>query len=189
MWYYIVMLLLIAGSAGMIGWTWKSVKHDKRVSSSHRQRHAGEDDEYDELQREQDEHGDRPGRRSRGKRETAAPPRKKRRRQWKIILEDIDTWETYSFIFYDSVGIGRVKEKGAYDRFLEIHDDKRISKVHCAIVHRGEQLYLRDEGSRNGTYLNGKSVTRPVLIEKEDLIEIGGTRLEIKRILRESESA
>ena len=35
------------------------------------------------------------------------PKRKKRR--WKIILEDIDSWEKYSFTFCDSVGIGRGK--------------------------------------------------------------------------------
>ena len=51
--------------------------------------------------------------RTRSKREREAqayakdqrPKRKKRR--WKIILEDIDSWEKYSFTFCDSVGIGR----------------------------------------------------------------------------------
>ena len=62
-----------------------------------------------------------------------------------------------------------------------------MSKVHCAIVHRGDKLYLKDEGSRNGTYLNGTRIERPVVIQKEDVIGAGETKLEVLKILRESE--
>lgn len=187
MWYYAVMFFLIAGSAGMIGWTWKSVKNENRASSSQRQKKTKGEDEYRESQGEPGLQKDRQERRPRRERSSGGASGKKRRRQWKILLEDIDSWDKYSFIFYDSVGIGRTRDKKNYERFLEIHDDKRISKVHCAIVRKGEQLYLSDEGSRNGTYLNSERVDRPVLIEKGDLISIGGTRLEIQKILRESE--
>ena len=51
-----------------------------------------------------------------------------------------------------------------------------------------DQLYLKDEGSRNGTYLNGERIDRPVVIQRDDIIGIGETRLEVQRILRESES-
>ena len=70
---------------------------------------------------------------------------------------------------------------------IPLSEDGRVSKKHCVIVHRGDKLYLKDEGSRNGTYLNGEAVTRPVVIQKDDVIGLGGTRLEILNILRESE--
>lgn len=111
----------------------------------------------------------------------------KKRRQWKIILEDLDTWQKYSFIFYDEVGIGRAKRNDNYEKYLPLHEDGRVSKQHCVIIQRGDCLYLMDDGSKNGTYLNGILVDRPTEIQREDVIGVGETRLEILRILRESE--
>ena len=68
-----------------------------------------------------------------------------------------------------------------------IRDDGRISKKHCVIVSRGDKLYLRDENSRNGTYLNGTRVEEPIIIQKDGIIGVGGTRLEVQRIMRESD--
>ena len=55
------------------------------------------------------------------------------------------------------------------------------------IIHRGDKLYLKDEESRNGTFLNGRRVDRPIVIQKDDVIGVGETKLEVQRILRESE--
>ena len=65
--------------------------------------------------------------------------------------------------------------------------DGRVSKIHCVIIHRGDKLYLKDEGSRNGTYLNGERLDGPVVIQRDDIIGVGETRFEVQRILRESE--
>ena len=93
----------------------------------------------------------------------------------------------YSFIFYDTVGIGRGRDGSRYECYLPVPTDVRVSKNHCMIIHRGDKLYLKDEGSRNGTFLNGKRVDRPIVIQKDDVIGVGETRLEILKILRESE--
>lgn len=113
------------------------------------------------------------------------PKRKKRR--WKIILEDIDSWEKYSFTFCDSVGIGRGKDGSMYERYLPLTSDGRISKLHCVIIHKNDKLYVKDEDSRNGTYLNGVRIDRPMEIQRDDIIGVGETRLEVQRILRESD--
>ena len=65
-------------------------------------------------------------------------------------------------------------------------EDLRVSKVHCAIIRSGDKLYLRDEGSKNHTYLNGKQIHKPIVIQKEDVITVGETRLEVVKILRET---
>ena len=122
-----------------------------------------------------------------GKKHAEQRKERKKRRQWKVILEDLDSWTKYSFIFYSNIGIGRAESGQGYERYLSLSEDGRVSKKHCVIVHRGDKLYLKDEGSRNGTYLNGEAVTRPVVLQKDDVIGLGGTRLEILNILRESE--
>lgn len=110
---------------------------------------------------------------------------KKTKRQWKIIMENLDSWEKYTFIFYDNIGIGRGKRTPEFEKYITINDDPRISKLHCAIIHEGDKLYLKDMESRNGTYLNGQLLEEPVAIQKEDVIGLGQTKIEVKKILRE----
>ena len=188
MWYWIVMFLLIAGSVCMLGVSFAAIRRQNDMAvrvSQNTGRHRYDDDE--------DDYGDDVPRRRAGRRagdepqESRRQPQRKKRRQWKIILEDIDSWEKYSFTFYETVGIGRGKDGSMYEKYLPILNDGRGSKIHCAIIHRGDKLYLKDEGSRNGTYLNGTRIDSPVVIQRDDIIGAGETRLEIQRILRESE--
>lgn len=107
------------------------------------------------------------------------------RKQWKLVVENLETWEKRSILFYDNLGIGRKREGDQFEKFYVIKDDPRASKLHCAIISRGDNLYLKDMGSRNGTYLNGEKIDRPIIIQKEDVIGAGETQIEIKRVLRE----
>lgn len=193
MWYWIIMFLLAAGCAGMLAVTFISIKKQKaeKPASRRRGRRAA-----GTAARRGEEQTEAPRRRpvrqpSQAQGGQQSPqekrPRRKKKRQWKIILEDIDSWEKYSFIFYDAVGIGRDKEGKMYEKYLPLTEDKRISKAHCVIVRRGDQLFLKDEGSRNGTFLNGERIEQPVPLQKDDIIGIGGTRLEVQRVLRESD--
>lgn len=111
--------------------------------------------------------------------------RRPEKKQWKIIMENLDTWEKYTFIFYDNIGIGRKREGSAFEKYLVIRDDARVSKLHCAIISKGGRLYLKDMESRNGTRLNGECIEKPIVIQKEDVIGVGETNIEIKKILRE----
>lgn len=107
------------------------------------------------------------------------------KKQWKIILENLDTWEKYTFIFYDNIGIGRGKSNQEFEKYLSVPDDPRISKLHCTIIRKGDKLYLKDMGSRNGTYLNGKPLSQPIVIQRDDVIGIGETKIEVVKVLRE----
>lgn len=144
-----------------------------------------EEDDIDE-EPEEDDIEERPAKRRR-KQEPAAPPASVRKRRWKIILENTDTGEQYDFIFYDAVGIGRTTKDVAFEEFLPLPDDRKISKVHCSIVRSKDKLYLRDEGSKNHTYLNGRRIQKPILLQKADIISIGETDLEVIRIMREAD--
>ena len=211
MWYWIVMGILILAIVVIILITvMKMMKENKdyndyeRNYNKRRRRGYDDEDDYDDDYDDEDDDYDdedddyeddeddeeeyeprRPVRRQEPVRQPARQTEPKRRR-WKIVLEDVDQEDQYSFIFYDSIGIGRVSASSDYDKFLSLPEDLRVSKVHCAIVRSGDRLYLRDEGSKNHTYLNGKMVQKPIVIQKEDVISVGGTRLEVVKILRET---
>jgi adenylate cyclase len=52
--------------------------------------------------------------------------------------------------------------------------DERISRRHAMIQVQGEnEFWLVDFGSRNGTYLNGQRLTRPIRLQDGDQILIG----------------
>lgn len=187
MWYWIVMFLLAAGCIIMLMVSFAGIKKGKaaaaRMGNTGRRTVRPDEDDYG-----YDPDSARNRRVQNTAEQTAARQnRQKKRRQWKIMLEDIDSWDKYSFTFYETVGIGRGRDGSMYEKYLPVIDDGRISKIHCVIIHKGDKLYLKDEGSRNGTYLNGERIDRPVVIQRDDIIGIGETRLEIQRILRESE--
>lgn len=184
MWYWIIMFLLAAGCAGMLAGTFISMKKRKSQSAPSRRKGRRSPEEDEELYDEPRRPAYQPSRR---REEPSSKSGRKKKRQWKIILEDIDSWEKFSFVFYDTVGIGRGREGKMYEKYLPLTEDKRVSKAHCVIVRRGDQLYLKDEGSRNGTFLNGQRIEGPAELQKDDIIGVGGTRLEVQRVLRESE--
>lgn len=154
-----------------------------------------DEDEYDEEEADDDEYEYekpnhfRPGSPSGGP-EPIAPRRSTRqnapvKKQWKIILENLDTWEKSSIIFYDNIGIGRSRTNSEFEKYMSVQDDPRVSKLHCAIIRKEDKLYLKDMGARNGTFLNGKMIKTPIVIQKDDIIGVGGTKIEVKKILRE----
>lgn len=54
-------------------------------------------------------------------------------------------------------------------------DDKKISAVHCSVKWMGDKLYVKDQNSTNGTFVNGvpiKQVGR-VAVHRGDTIRIG----------------
>ena len=178
MWYWIVMVLLAAGCAAMLFASFSGIKKSKaelaRTDGKGRKKRR---DEYEEgYGREEEARA-----RSRREREEEAYAREQRqrrkKRRWKIILEDIDRWEKYSFTFCDNM----------YEKSLPITSDGRVSKLHCVILHKNDKLYIRDVDSRNGTYLNGVRIDHPMEIQRDDIIGIGETRLEVQRVLRESD--
>ncbi|MCI7120520.1 MAG: FHA domain-containing protein [[Ruminococcus] gnavus] len=193
--YWVIIGILIAAIIAVIFFTISKLLKEKKDYNQFERRYHSEDDSEDDYDDDYDDEEDdeedddyepeprrRPVREQAERRTSSAPAK----RRWKIILEDVDQQDQYSFIFYDSLGIGRVSASSEYDKFLSLPEDLRVSKVHCAIIRSGDKLYLRDEGSKNHTYLNGKQIHKPIVIQKEDVITVGETRLEVVKILRET---
>jgi len=59
-------------------------------------------------------------------------------------------------------------------------DDPLVSRHHALIrLLSGNQYYVTDLGSSNGTFLNGRLVTVPALLKSGDEIQIGGAKLKL----------
>jgi pSer/pThr/pTyr-binding forkhead associated (FHA) protein len=74
----------------------------------------------------------------------------------------------------DRVTIGRSRDS---DIFLE---DLAVSRLHTTINRESADYVLRDEGSANGTYINGKRITEQPL-EEGDEIQVGQSVLAFVR--------
>lgn len=62
-----------------------------------------------------------------------------------------------------------------------IRYDKTVSKRHCRIRRWGNEFLISDEGSSNGTYVNGKKVTsEPTGLVTDDVIKLGRTQLKFQ---------
>jgi len=70
----------------------------------------------------------------------------------------------------DSVSLGRGLEN---DIVLE---DRRVSRIHARLVNTGGYWTARDEGSTNGTFVNGRMVSQHVLTNG-DRLSLGGLEL------------
>lgn len=55
--------------------------------------------------------------------------------------------------------------------------DGRCSRKHCALYQQGEQWFIRDLGSRNGTRLNGEKISVAMPLKSGDWIRIGKTKI------------
>jgi two-component system cell cycle response regulator len=65
------------------------------------------------------------------------------------------------------------------DKSVEIQiEDVNVSRQHSQISREGDKMYIEDLGSRNGTFLNDEKIGEgKKLLEKEDMIKVGGTVL------------
>src|ERR1700730_7552679 len=52
-------------------------------------------------------------------------------------------------------------------------DDHFVSTVHARLFRRGEDVFVEDLGSRNGTFVNGESVAAPPRLRRGDRVQFG----------------
>jgi pSer/pThr/pTyr-binding forkhead associated (FHA) protein len=64
---------------------------------------------------------------------------------------------------------------------VSIPEDTFISQVHARVFRRDGDLWLEDLGSTNGTLLNDKRVSAPVVIRRGDYLKVGKTVLEVTK--------
>ena len=91
------------------------------------------------------------------------------------ILEPSDRkGETYSLS--DELTVGRGGGCG-----VVLPDDQFVSTVHARLFRRGDDLFVEDLGSRNGTFVNGQQVQTPTRLRRGDRVQFGQTVGEVTR--------
>ncbi len=76
----------------------------------------------------------------------------------------------------DEVTVGRGAGCG-----LVLTDDQFVSTVHARLFRRGDDVFVEDLGSRNGTFVNGKPVSTTTRLRRGDRVQFGETVAEVQR--------
>jgi hypothetical protein len=58
--------------------------------------------------------------------------------------------------------------------------DASVSHKHARVYHSDGEWYVEDLGSTNGTFVNDRPLTRPVVLRPGDAVSIGRSRLEAR---------
>ena len=106
----------------------------------------------------------------------AAPSAGSRKRQLylKVVQPPEHTGRTYDLD--DELTIGRSPGCG-----VAMPEDIYTSTLHARLFRRGDQLWVEDLGSTNGTFVNSEQITQAVRLGKGDLLQIGSTVFEVSR--------
>lgn len=108
----------------------------------------------------------------------AAPPRPGRRRKalHLEVVEPANLAGTRYELHDEELTIGRSPGCG-----VPTTTDVYSSNLHARLFRRGDQLWVEDLGSTNGTYVNSERVNRPTRLARGDLLQVGGTVFEVVR--------
>lgn len=58
-------------------------------------------------------------------------------------------------------------------------DDKSVSGAHCEVYVRGQRFYVRDVGSSNGTYVDGRKIYDETEIQTGTILKLGQTEYRV----------
>jgi len=64
---------------------------------------------------------------------------------------------------------------------IVLPDDHFVSTVHARVFQRGNDVFVEDLGSRNGTFVNGAPVASPMRLRRGDRVQFGETVAEVVR--------
>jgi len=94
----------------------------------------------------------------------------------KIRLRILELGKQRTFEGLAPMTIGR-------DRNCELAlPDAEASRRHARLETQGGTVYVRDLGSKNGTYLNGHRIDAAIEVREGDAIDVGATRLTVERL-------
>lgn len=80
----------------------------------------------------------------------------------------------------DNFSIGRAQDAGLFI------PDPQVSRRHTLITLSGEECWIEDAGSHNGTFVNDIKVERKRLLRNGDIIRIGNSRVEVSGLAHDT---
>jgi pSer/pThr/pTyr-binding forkhead associated (FHA) protein len=98
----------------------------------------------------------------------------KRGARLRIVEPAARKGETYSLT--DELTVGR-----GGGCAVVLPDDQFVSTVHARLYRRGDDVFVEDLGSRNGTFVNGERIESPTKLRRGDRVQFGETVGEVQR--------
>lgn len=80
-----------------------------------------------------------------------------------------------------SIALGPINSIGRDVNSTIFIDDDFVSGGHAMLTFRGRSWFIEDQGSTNGTYVNGHPIDRPVALSFGDELTIGRVRMRLER--------
>lgn len=80
-----------------------------------------------------------------------------------------------------TIALGPINSIGRNVNSTIYVDDDFVSGNHAMLTFRGRAWYIEDQGSTNGTYVNGHRVERPVALSFGDELMVGRVRMRLER--------
>ena len=80
-----------------------------------------------------------------------------------------------------SIALGPINSIGRNVNSTISIDDDFVSGSHAMLTFRGRSWFIEDQGSTNGTYVNGHLIDRAVALSFGDELTIGRVRMRLER--------
>lgn len=102
-------------------------------------------------------------------------PRRHRKQLFLEVLEPAEQ-SGRTFDLDEELTIGRSPGCGVPTSY-----DVYSSTLHARLFRRGDQLWVEDLHSTNGTFVNSERITKPARLARGDLLQVGATVFEVTR--------
>ena len=80
-----------------------------------------------------------------------------------------------------TVALGPINSIGRNVNNTIYVEDDFVSATHAMLTFRGRSWFVEDQGSTNGTYVNGHRIDRPVALSFGDELTVGRVRMRLDR--------
>jgi len=80
-----------------------------------------------------------------------------------------------------TIALGPINSMGRNVNNTIFVEDDFVSANHAMLTFRGRSWFVEDQGSTNGTYVNGHRIERPVALSFGDELTIGRVRMRLDR--------
>jgi pSer/pThr/pTyr-binding forkhead associated (FHA) protein len=81
----------------------------------------------------------------------------------------------------ETISLGPINSIGRNVNNTIYVEDEFASANHAMLTFRGRSWFIEDQGSTNGTYVNGHRIDRPVALSYGDELTIGRVRMRLER--------